>query len=76
MCYLFIGNTLGWLNNSGFHGFSEMFYEYALNLAKNVSGFERRDDINPFWNIYVKIKLNCFYKPVRFNKNNIIKSIF
>ena len=48
----------------------------TLSASNNGSGFERRDDINPFWNIYVKIKLNCFYKPVRFNKNNSIKSIF
>jgi K+-transporting ATPase ATPase A chain len=31
---------IGWLNNPGFHGFSEMLYEYTSSAANNGSGFE------------------------------------
>lgn len=40
-----------WLNNPGFHGFSEMLYEYSSASANNGSGFEGLGDNNPFWNI-------------------------
>ncbi len=40
-----------WLNNPGFHGFSEMLYEYTSSAANNGSGFEGLADNNPFWNI-------------------------
>ena len=40
-----------WLNNPGFHGFSEMLYEYTSASANNGSGFEGLGDNNPFWNI-------------------------
>ncbi len=43
--------TIGWLNNPGFHGFSEMLYEYTSASANNGSGFEGLGDNNPFWNI-------------------------
>ena len=43
--------TVGWLNNPGFHGFSEMLYEYTSASANNGSGFEGLGDNNPFWNI-------------------------
>jgi len=43
--------TVGWLNNPGFHGFSEMLYEYTSSAANNGSGFEGLGDNNPFWNI-------------------------
>jgi len=43
--------TVGWLNNPGFHGFSEMLYEYTSSSANNGSGFEGLGDNNPFWNI-------------------------
>jgi K+-transporting ATPase ATPase A chain len=41
----------GWLNNPGFHGFSEMLYEYTSSSANNGSGFEGLGDGVPFWNI-------------------------
>jgi potassium-transporting ATPase potassium-binding subunit len=41
----------GWLNNPGFHGFSEMLYEYTSSSANNGSGFEGLGDNNLFWNI-------------------------
>jgi K+-transporting ATPase ATPase A chain len=40
-----------WLNNPGFHGFSEMLYEYTSSSANNGSGFEGLGDNNVFWNI-------------------------
>jgi K+-transporting ATPase ATPase A chain len=40
-----------WLNNPGFHGFSEMLYQYSSCAANNGSGFEGLADNNPFWNI-------------------------
>ena len=43
--------SLGWLNNPGFHGFSEMLYEYTSSAANNGSGFEGLGDNTPFWNI-------------------------
>lgn len=43
--------SVGWLNNPGYHGFSEMLYEYTSSAANNGSGFEGLGDNNPFWNI-------------------------
>ncbi|AVR45181.1 potassium-transporting ATPase subunit A [Christiangramia fulva] len=42
---------LPWLNNPGFHGFSEMMYEFTSASANNGSGFEGLGDNTPFWNI-------------------------
>ena len=39
-----------WLANPGFHGFSEILYEYTSSAANNGSGFEGLGDNNPFWN--------------------------
>ncbi len=39
------------LNNSGFHGLSEMLYEYTSSSANNGSGFEGLGDNTPWWNI-------------------------
>ena len=41
----------GWLANPGFHGFSEMLYEFTSASANNGSGFEGLGDNTPFWNI-------------------------
>lgn len=43
--------SVGWLNNPGYHGFSEMLYEYTSSAANNGSGFEGLGDNNLFWNI-------------------------
>jgi potassium-transporting ATPase potassium-binding subunit len=51
MGWWFSGNATGWLNNPGYHGFSEMLYEYTSSAANNGSGFEGLGDNNPFWNI-------------------------
>lgn len=42
---------VGWLNNPGFHGFSEMLYEFTSASANNGSGFEGLMDNTPFWNL-------------------------
>lgn len=46
----FVAGEGGWLNNSGFHGFSEQFYEFTSCAANNGSGFEGLGDNTPFWN--------------------------
>lgn len=43
--------SLSWLNNPGYHGFSEMLYENTSAAANNGSGLEGLGDNNPFWNI-------------------------
>jgi len=48
---------LGWLNNAGFHGFSEMLYEYTSSAANNGSGFEGLADNTPWWNISTGVVL-------------------
>lgn len=53
------GNPMAanWLNNPGYHGFSEMLYEFTSSSANNGSGFEGLADNNPFWNISTGIVL-------------------
>ncbi len=42
----------GWLNNPGYHGFSEMLYEFTSSSANNGSGFEGLGDTpSVFWNV-------------------------
>lgn len=52
--YLYANNPdayAGWLANPGYHGFSEMLYEFTSASANNGSGFEGLGDNTPFWNI-------------------------
>ena len=52
--HLYAGNPTeyaGWLANGGYHGFSEMLYEYTSSAANNGSGFEGLGDNTPWWNI-------------------------
>ncbi len=52
--HLYAGNPTeyaSWLANPGFHGFSEMLYEYTSSAANNGSGFEGLGDNTPWWNI-------------------------
>ncbi len=44
-------------NNPGFHGFSEILYEYTSAAANNGSGFEGLADNNLWWNISTGIVL-------------------
>ncbi|HEY4107536.1 potassium-transporting ATPase subunit KdpA [Puia sp.] len=58
-CYYFVHHPdigwavkpSGWLNNPGYHGFSEMLYQYTSTNANNGSGFEGLADNNVFWNV-------------------------
>lgn len=40
-----------WLNNPGYHGFSEMLYQYASSAANNGSGYAGLTANNIFWNV-------------------------
>ena len=40
-----------WLNNPGYHGFSEILYQMTSSNANNGSGFEGLGDNNIFWNV-------------------------
>ena len=58
--HLYVGNPTeyaGWLNNPGYHGFSEMLYEYTSSAANNGSGFEGLGDNTPWWNISTGVVL-------------------
>ncbi|HLA54913.1 MAG TPA: potassium-transporting ATPase subunit KdpA, partial [Flavobacterium sp.] len=52
--HIYVGNPQeysAWLANPGYHGFSEMLYEFTSSSANNGSGFEGLGDNTPFWNI-------------------------
>lgn len=53
----FVESEGGWLNNPGFHGFSEMLYEYTSSSANNGSGFEGLGDNTWFWNFTTGLAL-------------------
>nr|WP_129732494.1 potassium-transporting ATPase subunit KdpA [Parabacteroides goldsteinii] len=53
----FVEGEGGWLNNPGFHGFSEMLYEYTSASANNGSGFEGLGDNTWFWNFTTGLAL-------------------
>lgn len=40
-----------WLNSPGYHGFSEMLYQFTSANANNGSGFEGLADNDTFWNV-------------------------
>ncbi|MEN2400719.1 potassium-transporting ATPase subunit KdpA [Flavobacterium sp. MC2016-06] len=65
---LYAGNPealSGWLANPGYHGFSEMLYEFTSSSANNGSGFEGLGDNTPFWNISTGIvMLLARYLPI------------
>lgn len=66
--HLYAGNPdayAGWLNNPGYHGFSEMLYEMCSSAGNNGSGFEGLGDNTPFWNIMCGITMFiCRYLPI------------
>jgi K+-transporting ATPase ATPase A chain len=41
----------GSITNPGFHGITQVLYEFASSAANNGSGFEGLADNTPFWNI-------------------------
>lgn len=53
----FVESEGGWLNNPGFHGLSEMLYEYTSASANNGSGFEGLGDNTYFWNFTTGLAL-------------------
>ena len=53
----FVSSEGGWLNNPGYHGLSELLYEYTSSAANNGSGFEGLGDNTWFWNISCGIVL-------------------
>jgi len=44
-------------SNPGFHGISQVFYEYVSAFANNGSGFEGLADATPWWNITCAVVL-------------------
>lgn len=46
-----IPDGLGAITNPGYHGLSQVLYEYASSAANNGSGFEGLADNSAFWNI-------------------------
>lgn len=51
------------ISNPGFHGLTQIVYEYTSSAANNGSGFEGLGDATPFWNISTGIVMffgRCF----------------
>lgn len=46
---------MGAISNPGFHGISQVLYEFTSAAANNGSGFEGLGDNTPFWNIMTGI---------------------
>jgi K+-transporting ATPase ATPase A chain len=44
-------STLAGISNPGFHGISQVIYEYTSASANNGSGFEGLGDATPWWNL-------------------------
>lgn len=53
----FVEQEGGWLNNPGYHGLSEMLYEFTSSAANNGSDFEGLGDNTWFWNFSCGIVL-------------------
>jgi len=49
--------TLAGTSNPGFHGVSQVFYEYTSAFANNGSGFEGLGDATPWWNLSCSVLL-------------------
>jgi len=45
------------ITNEGFHGISQVVYEYSSSAANNGSGFEGLDDDTLFWNVTTAIAM-------------------
>ena len=56
-CPAFVESEGGWLNNPGYHGLSEILYEFTSSAANNGSGFEGLGDNTWFWNFSCGIVL-------------------
>lgn len=66
--YLYMHNPTAyatWLNNPGYHGFSEMLYEYTSSSANNGSGFEGLGDNTVWWNVSCGVVMViCRFLPI------------
>lgn len=51
-------------SNPGFHGISQVFYEYVSAYANNGSGFEGLGDATPWWNLSCTLVLLLGRYPV------------
>ncbi|MGC9525392.1 MAG: potassium-transporting ATPase subunit KdpA [Limnospira sp.] len=49
--------TLAGISNPGFHGISQVVYEYASAAANNGSGFEGLNDNSLWWNLSASVSL-------------------
>ncbi|MBC1222910.1 potassium-transporting ATPase subunit A [Nostoc sp. UCD121] len=50
-------NTLSGISNPGFHGVSQVVYEYASAAANNGSGFEGLNDNTLWWNLSTSVSI-------------------
>jgi potassium-transporting ATPase potassium-binding subunit len=50
-------DTIAGITNPGFHGVSQVIYEYASAAANNGSGFEGLDDDTLWWNLSAAISI-------------------
>ncbi|WP_414575546.1 potassium-transporting ATPase subunit KdpA [Anabaena sp. CCY 9402-a] len=50
-------DTLGGISNPGFHGVSQVVYEYASAAANNGSGFEGLGDNTLWWNLTASLSI-------------------
>ncbi|WP_414620657.1 potassium-transporting ATPase subunit KdpA [Calothrix sp. CCY 0018] len=50
-------DTLSGITNPGFHGYSQVIYEYASAAANNGSGFEGLGDGTVWWNLSTSVAL-------------------
>jgi potassium-transporting ATPase potassium-binding subunit len=50
-------DTLAGISNPGFHGISQVVYEYASASANNGSGLEGLGDATPWWNLSASVSL-------------------
>jgi potassium-transporting ATPase potassium-binding subunit len=54
---LAFSESLSGISNPGFHGISQVVYEYTSAAANNGSGFEGLGDATPWWNLTTSISL-------------------
>ena len=52
-----VPDGLAGITNPGYHGLSQVLYEYASSAANNGSGFEGLADNSAFWNITTGIAM-------------------
>jgi potassium-transporting ATPase potassium-binding subunit len=54
---LAFADSLSGISNPGFHGISQVVYEYTSAAANNGSGFEGLGDATPWWNLTASISM-------------------